>query len=80
MIDLGTIAGLHAHRHELHAYCLGCDRWSALPLETFIASGLGDRRLPLAVRCVRCGALGQLQVRPPMPQCTACGWVAPPSG
>jgi hypothetical protein len=28
MIDLGTIAGLHAHDHELHAYCLTCNRWS----------------------------------------------------
>jgi len=80
MIDLGTIAGLHEHGHELHAYCLGCDRWSTLPLARFIAAGLGPRRLPLAVRCRRCGTRGQVQVRPPMPQRTAHGWVSPPAG
>ena len=33
MIDLGTIAGLHEHRHRLDAYCPRCDRWAELPLE-----------------------------------------------
>jgi non-ribosomal peptide synthetase component E (peptide arylation enzyme) len=32
VIDLGTIAGLLEHAHELHAYCPRCDRWSVLPL------------------------------------------------
>jgi len=26
MIDLGTLAGLHEHRHELDTYCPRCDR------------------------------------------------------
>ena len=28
MIDLGTLAGLHEHRHRLDAYCPRCDRWA----------------------------------------------------
>jgi hypothetical protein len=76
MIDLGTLAGLRAHAHELHAYCLGCDRWSALDLERMIRNGHGGRRLPIAVRCRVCGTTGQLQVRPPMPVWTnANGWL-----
>ena len=31
VIDLGTIAGLFEHAHELHAYCVRCNRWSVLP-------------------------------------------------
>jgi len=77
MIDLGTIAGLHQHDHELHAYCLGCDRWSVLPLAHLVANGHGARRLPVAVRCRGCGEPGQLQVRPPMPRRLAPGWVSP---
>ena len=41
MIDLGTIAGLHSRAHELHAYCLRCDRWRVLDLATLVARGLG---------------------------------------
>ena len=77
MIDLGTIAGLHAHGHELHAFCLRCDRWSVLPLDRMLAHGQGSRRLPFTVRCRDCGERGQLQVRPPMPQRSATGWVSP---
>ena len=77
MIDLGTLAGLHQHRHELHAYCLHCDRWTVLPLETLVTQGKGSLRLPLTVRCRDCGETGQLQVRPPMPSHPrAVGWVA----
>ena len=32
MIDLGSIGGLHARQHELHAYCPRCDRCAVLPL------------------------------------------------
>jgi len=32
MIDPGALACLHEHRHEVHAYCLRCDRWRVLPL------------------------------------------------
>jgi len=32
VINLGNIAGLHAHNHELHAHCSRCARWATLPL------------------------------------------------
>jgi len=67
MIDLGTLAGLHAHQHELHAYCLPCDRWSTLDLARMVMDGHGERRLPIKARCQVCGETGQLQVRPPVP-------------
>jgi hypothetical protein len=77
-IDLGTIAGLHGRRHELHAYCGRCDRWRTLDLGELVARGLGAARLPLRVRCRLCGEAGRLQVRPPMPSRTQSGWIAPP--
>jgi len=81
MIDLGSIAGLHSHNHPLHAYCPTCDRWAALPLADMIAAGQGSRRLPFKVRCRRCGAVGRLQVRPPMPMhSTVNGWPSAGSG
>ena len=79
LIDLGTLAGLLEHRHELHAYCLPCDRWSVLPLERMVREGRGSLRLPLTVRCRECGESGQLQVRPPMPARGSTGWIAPPN-
>ena len=76
MIDLGSIAGLHAHDHQLHAYCARCDRWVMLDLAGMIRSGHGERRLPLRVKCGECGATGQVQVRPPMPAWTnSNGWI-----
>ena len=76
MIDLGSIAGLHRHAHELLAYCLRCDRWQRLDLESLVRRGHGARRLPLRVRCSACGGPGQLQVRPPMPaRSHAGGWM-----
>lgn len=76
MIDLGSIAGLHEHDHELHAYCPRCDRWQTLDLEGMVRAGQGNRRLPLQVRCRACGEIGSLQVRPPMPRWThANGWI-----
>ena len=69
MIDLGTIAGLHAHDRELHCYCRQCDRWVVLDLAGIIRNGHGERWLPLTVRCRVCGEPGQLRARPPMP-----GW------
>jgi len=79
MIDLGSIAGLHAHGHQLHAYCPHCDRWAVLPLAEMIAAGQGARRLPFSVRCRRCGAVGRLQVRPPVPTLDPhrVGWMEP---
>jgi len=75
MIDLGTIAGLHRHQHQLAAYCPRCDRWSLLPLEELIGRGQGKRRLPFAVRCHTCGETGRLQVRPPVPtRAGTVGW------
>jgi len=77
MIDLGTIAGLHENRHELHAFCHGCRHWSVLGLPAMIEAGQGSRRLPITVRCGQCGEVGELQVRPPMPRCESAGWVSP---
>jgi hypothetical protein len=78
VIDLGTLSGLHAHRHELHAYCLRCDRWAAIDLPAMIRAGHGERRLPIKLRCRLCGEAGQLQVRPPMPRWgNANGWPVP---
>jgi len=78
MIDLGSIAGLCAHDHELHAYCQQCDRWVVLDLAAMIRNGHGERRLPITVRCRHCCEIGRLQVRPPMPtRVGAVGWVMP---
>ena len=76
VIDLGSLAGLLAHDHELHAYCPPCDRWTALPLAELVARGQGALRLPLRVRCRTCGTRGELQVRPPRPAWSnSNGWV-----
>jgi hypothetical protein len=77
MIDLGSLSGLLEHHHELRAYCLRCDRWAVLPLAQMVAQGLGTKRLPIGVRCARCGERGQLQVRPPMPTRSTNGWISP---
>jgi hypothetical protein len=37
MMYLGSIAGLHAHDHELQTYCGRCDRWRLLPLDRMVA-------------------------------------------
>lgn len=75
MIDLGTLAGLLEHEHQLAAYCLRCDRWRVLPLAELVAAGHGARRLPLVVRCQSCGEAGRLQVRPPVPTRGPGGWM-----
>jgi len=67
MIDLGTLAGLLEHEHQLAAYCPRCDRWAEIDLAAMVARGQGARRLPIRVRCRHCGEVGQLQVRPPVP-------------
>jgi hypothetical protein len=78
MINLGTIAGLHRHQHELAAYCPQCDRWSVLPLARLIDEGKGALRLPVRVHCRACGTAGRLQVRPPVPTRTGTvGWMSP---
>ena len=77
MIDLGTLAGLHRYQHQLAAYCQHCDRWAQLDLAALIDAGLGDRRLPIKVRCQVCGDLGRLQVRPPVPTRGPGGRVEP---
>jgi hypothetical protein len=79
MIDLGTLAGLHAHQHEIHAYCPRCDRRAELDLATMVAAGHGDRRLPIKVRCHVCAGLGRLQVRPPVPTRGPGGWMETPT-
>ena len=77
MIDLGTLAGLLEHEHELAAFCPRCDRWRVLPLAELVAAGHGSRRLPVPVRCQTCGSPGQLQVRPPVPTRGTGGWMEP---
>jgi len=67
MIDLGSITGPHSHDHQLHAYCHTCDRCATLPVADMIAAGQGSHRLPFTVRCSWCGAVGRLQLRPPVP-------------
>jgi hypothetical protein len=78
MIDLGSIRGLLDHDHEVHCYCSGCDRWHALNLHWLVRIGQGDRRLPIKVRCRRCGQRGIIQIRPPMPPRGSVGWIMPP--
>jgi hypothetical protein len=34
MIDLGSIAGLHAHHHEMRCHCATCNRWRTLDLRS----------------------------------------------
>ena len=77
VIDLGNIAGLHAHNHELHANCPRCGRWSTLPLAEWVNQGKGLLRLPINVRCRECGEPGRLQVRPPTPTRGPGGWMEP---
>ena len=81
MIDLGSIAGLYEHEHELQAYCHSCNRWSVLPLADLVAQGRGSLRLPFKVRCRVCGETGRLQVRPPVPlHPRAVGWMETDAG
>ena len=76
MIDLGTLAGLLKHHHQLAAYCPRCDRWRVLSLAELVAAGHGSRRLPFTVRCRDCGEVGKLQVRPPVPtRSPVGGWM-----
>jgi hypothetical protein len=74
LVIVGSIAGLYERKHELHAYCHHCDRWRVLDLEAMVLGGMGSRRLPVTVRCLRCGEVGTLQVRPPMPPPSRSGW------
>ena len=78
VIDLGSIAGLHEHDHQLAAYCPRCDAWRVLPLGEWVIQGKGSLRLPIKVRFRDCGEVGQLQVRPPMPMRSSTGWISPP--
>ena len=77
MIDLGTLTGLLERRHRLDAYCPRCNRWAELELAAMVGAGLGERRLPIRVRCRACGDLGRLQVRPPVPVRGPGGWMEP---
>ena len=79
MIDLGTLASLHEHRHRLDAYCPRCNRWRKLPLAELVAQGHGARRLPLYVRCRDCGEVARLQVRAPAPTRGSGGRMKPRS-
>jgi hypothetical protein len=43
-IDLGTLAGLHAHPHRLDAYCPRCARWAK-----FDRAAMMDAKVPSGV-------------------------------
>ena len=78
MIDLGTIAGLFDHDHDLRAHRPRCDRWAALPLAELVRQGKGSLRLAIAVKCTQGGEVGRLLIRPPIPvHPRANGWMAP---
>ena len=79
MANLGSLRSLLEHQHELHAYCSHCERWVALDLEAMVRRGKSSKRLPLVVRCPKCGRLGKLQLRPPTPTRGAVGWITPPA-
>jgi hypothetical protein len=55
MIDLGSIAGLHEHNHELRAYCPRCDRWAVLPLAALANWGKEAMDLQIMGKCRACG-------------------------
>ena len=77
VVQLPFIAGLRKHGHRLDAYCPRCNRRVAIDLAAMVAAGLGNRRLPLTVRCGDCGEVGRLQVRPPVPNRSASvGWIS----
>ena len=78
MIDLGNLAELHQHDHQLAAYCPRCDAWRVVQLEKWVSQGKGSLRLPVRVRCRDCGEVGRLQVHPPVPMRSPEGWIAPP--
>lgn len=59
MIDFGTLAGLHAHDHQLVAYCPRCDAWGVLPLGEMVSPAKRSLRLPLRVRFQDCGEVGR---------------------
>jgi DNA-directed RNA polymerase subunit RPC12/RpoP len=78
MIDLGSIAGLRDHDHELHGYCARCERWNRINLDWLVQIGQGEQRLPIRVRCRMCGERGMVQVRSPMPVWgNQNGWIMP---
>ena len=53
MIELGTLAGLCRHQHQLAAYCRGCDRWVVLDPAALINAGDGQRLLAVTALCER---------------------------
>lgn len=53
MIDLGSIAGLHEHGHQLAAYCQRCDRWVVLDPAALINAGDGQRLRAVTALCER---------------------------
>jgi hypothetical protein len=48
-----------------------------LDLAAMIEAGHRLRRLPITAHCQKCGDVGQLQVRRPMPQRDSAGWASP---
>jgi len=81
MLDLCTFAGVVEHDHTLAPCRPKCYRWAEIDLPAMVTAGLGDRRLPIKVRCRACGELGRVQVRPPVPtRVRSVGWARIPAG
>ena len=76
MIDRGSIAGLHEHRHELRAYCPPAATAGGAAARGAVSQGKGSLRLPITVRCQQCVEVCRTQVRPPVLTWTnAAGWM-----
>jgi hypothetical protein len=77
LIELRTVQQLIDREHTLALYCAACDRWAEAPLAKLAARGHADTPFArLRYRCVRCGAAGRMQLRPPaLARSAAQGWV-----
>lgn len=78
-VRIVTVAELIAHDHSLRLYCPRCDRWAQAPLEKLAARGRADVPIQrLRFRCILCGTVARLQLRPPeLPPASGTGWMQP---
>ena len=58
VIDLGSIAGLHEHGHQLACHRVRCDRWALLHLAAMIDAVYGEPAVDTARArpSIQCGA------------------------
>jgi len=67
-IVLDTARSLYQHAHKIAAHCDSCNRWHEFSLESLECMGVAGRPLmSLQFRCGECGSVGQVQIRPPVP-------------